>query len=104
MSAIDYSTERGAYLLRTMIEEYWRDRGCCVAVSVHEMGFHPSIRANRYEVRSDMINGMPSSATTDGSRSDCSASLARSRARRGLPPGLLYASYPAQVGEVKCIQ
>jgi hypothetical protein len=30
-------------------------------LSLHNVGFHPAIRAARYDVRSDMINGMPRS-------------------------------------------
>jgi hypothetical protein len=28
-------------------------------IGLHNVGFHPAIRAARYDVRSDMVNGMP---------------------------------------------
>jgi hypothetical protein len=28
-------------------------------IALHNVGFHPAIRAARYDVRSDMVNGMP---------------------------------------------
>jgi hypothetical protein len=30
-----------------------------VLVALHNVGFHPAIRAARFDVRSDMVNGMP---------------------------------------------
>jgi hypothetical protein len=45
-----------------MIEAYWRERGQDVMIALHNVGFHPAIRAARYDVRSDMVNGMPRAA------------------------------------------
>ena len=28
-------------------------------IALHNVGFHPAIRAARFDVRSDMLNGMP---------------------------------------------
>jgi hypothetical protein len=58
----DYCSRAGAQALKDKIEAYWRDRGQNVMVALHNVGFHPAIRAARYDVRSDMINGMPRSA------------------------------------------
>lgn len=55
----DYCSERGAQALKEKIEAYWRERGGNVTVRVQQMGFHPAIRAVRYELRSDMVNGAP---------------------------------------------
>ena len=55
----DYCSREGAMALKTKIEAYWRDRGQDVMLSLHNVGFHPAIRAARYDVRSDMVNGMP---------------------------------------------
>jgi len=33
-----------------------------VQIMLHNVGFHPAIRAARFDVRSDMINGMPRAA------------------------------------------
>lgn len=57
----DFSTYQGALRLKEMIESYWRERGRHVMVALENAGFHPAIRAARYEIRSDMINGLPSS-------------------------------------------
>jgi len=55
----DFCTRDGATALKAKIEAYWRDRGQHVMISLHHGGFNASIRAARYDVRSDMVNGMP---------------------------------------------
>lgn len=55
----DLSSHEGAQKLKQMIEAYWQARGQTVLVALENMGFHPAVRAARYEVRSDMINGWP---------------------------------------------
>lgn len=55
----DYTSRAGAEALKQKIEAYWRERGMGVMLSLHNVGFHPAIRAARYDVRSDMVNGMP---------------------------------------------
>ncbi|HVK81692.1 MAG TPA: hypothetical protein VM915_13885, partial [Verrucomicrobiae bacterium] len=37
----------------------WAERGQNVMIALHNVGFHPAIRAARYDVRSDMVNGFP---------------------------------------------
>ncbi len=56
---LDYCTRDGADVLRRKIEAYWKARGCEVMVTLHNVGFHPAIRAARYEIRSDLVNGLP---------------------------------------------
>jgi hypothetical protein len=58
----DFCSRDGAHALKAKIEAYWRERGHTVMVALHNVGFHPAIRAARYDVRSDMVNGMPRSA------------------------------------------
>lgn len=58
----DYCSRDGALALKTKIESYWRERGQDVMIALHNVGFHPAIRAARYDVRSDMVNGMPRGA------------------------------------------
>ena len=58
----DYCSRDGAMALKEKIEAYWRERGQNVMIALHNVGFHPAIRAARYDVRSDMVNGMPSTA------------------------------------------
>lgn len=55
----DYCSRDGAMALKEKIEAYWRERGQDVMIALHNVGFHPAIRAARYDVRSDMVNGMP---------------------------------------------
>jgi hypothetical protein len=55
----DYCSREGAQALKDKIEAYWRDRGQNVMIALHNVGFHPAIRAARFDVRSDMVNGMP---------------------------------------------
>lgn len=55
----DYCSRDGALNLKAKIEAYWRERGQNVMLSLHNVGFHPAIRAARFDVRSDMVNGMP---------------------------------------------
>jgi hypothetical protein len=58
----DYCSRDGAMALKAKIEAYWRERGQDVMIALHNVGFHPAIRAARYDVRSDMVNGMPRGA------------------------------------------
>ena len=58
----DFCSRDGAAALKSKIEDYWRLRGQDVMLSLHNVGFHPAIRAARYDVRSDMVNGMPRGA------------------------------------------
>jgi hypothetical protein len=55
----DYCSREGAQALKDKIEAYWRERGQNVMIALHNVGFHPAIRAARFDVRSDMVNGMP---------------------------------------------
>ena len=55
----DFCSRDGAHALKAKIEAYWRERGHNVMVALHNVGFHPAIRAARFDVRSDMVNGMP---------------------------------------------
>ena len=58
----DFTTKEGAKALAARIAEYWRDRGHRVMLQIEDVAFHPAVRAVRYEIRSDLINGMPRSA------------------------------------------
>ena len=55
----DFCSRAGAHVIKAKIEAYWAERGQSVQVMLHNVGFHPAIRAARFDVRSDMINGMP---------------------------------------------
>ena len=58
----DYTSRDGAMALKAKIEAYWAERGMNVQLALHNVGFHPAIRAARFDVRSDMINGLPRTA------------------------------------------
>ena len=55
----DLSTKTGAAVLVAKIREYWSERGFAVLLTVEEKGFHPATRAVRFEVRSDLVDGLP---------------------------------------------
>lgn len=61
----DCCSRDGAVALKARIEAYWRERGQNVMIALHNVGFHPAIRAARFDVRSDMINGMPRPARAE---------------------------------------
>lgn len=64
----DFCSREGAAALKSKIEGYWRERGQEVFLSLHNVGFHPAIRAARFDVRSDMVNGMPRQAGAAGAK------------------------------------
>ncbi|MEZ6022300.1 MAG: hypothetical protein R3C16_02540 [Hyphomonadaceae bacterium] len=55
----DFCNVDGARRLKQRIEDYWRDRGYTVDVKLVEAGFVAAMRSARTDVRSDMVNGMP---------------------------------------------
>jgi len=64
----DFCSRDGAHALKAKIEAYWAERGQAVQIMLHNVGFHPAIRAARFDVRSDMINGMPRKTSQKKSR------------------------------------
>ena len=73
----DYCTQDGAQSLKAKIEAYWAERGQHVLVSLQNVGFHPAIRAARFDVRSDMVNGKPRDAHARTRRADPAEALDR---------------------------
>jgi hypothetical protein len=55
----DFCNVDGARRLKQRIEEYWRERGYNVEVKLIEAGFVAAMRSARTDVRSDMVNGLP---------------------------------------------
>lgn len=55
----DAFTRSGALRLKQAIEAYWRARGLDVVVYLREAPFNPVLRSTRFEVCSDMLDGMP---------------------------------------------
>lgn len=55
----DYCTKDGALRIKEKIEAYWAERGHDVQVNLVQGGFLPSMRSARTDVRSNLINGVP---------------------------------------------
>ncbi|UPT62273.1 MAG: hypothetical protein M0D54_18180 [Hyphomonadaceae bacterium JAD_PAG50586_4] len=41
------------------IEQYWRERGYEVTILLRDAGFHSAMRSARFDLRSDLVNGLP---------------------------------------------
>ena len=55
----DLCDRDGAGRLATKIQDFWRKRGFDVHVEMKDEGFVSTMRSARTDVRSNMINGMP---------------------------------------------
>lgn len=55
----NFTDRQGASELKARIEEYWRKRGFEVQVVLVEAPFSAAIRSARYDVRSELIDGLP---------------------------------------------
>ena len=55
-------TRNEAEALAAKIQTFWRDRGCDVTVMTERMEYDPKLRAVRYEIRSNLVNGRPAAA------------------------------------------
>lgn len=55
----DLCDRNGANRLAKKIEDFWKKRGFDVIVEMKDEGFVSTMRSARTDVRSDMINGMP---------------------------------------------
>ncbi|PHR60389.1 MAG: phosphoglycolate phosphatase [Robiginitomaculum sp.] len=59
----DYCTREGAERIKKKIEEYWADRGRPVTINLVQGAFLASMRSARTDVRSNMVNGVPTANT-----------------------------------------
>lgn len=59
----DLCDKDGANRLAQKIQDFWRKRGFDVVVEMKEEGFVSTMRSARTDVRSDMVNGMPTRMT-----------------------------------------
>ena len=59
MRVDDFCSLEGAEILRAMIEDYWRAKGFAVYVRPTPAGYVQEMRSTRFDLRSDMRNGMP---------------------------------------------
>lgn len=55
----DLCNRDGADRLAAKIQDFWRKRGFEVDVEMRDEGFVSTMRSSRTDVRSNMINGMP---------------------------------------------
>ncbi|MCK5749305.1 MAG: hypothetical protein KAH44_24035 [Oricola sp.] len=55
----DLCNRDGAGRLATKIQDFWRKRGFDVIVEMKDEGFVSTMRSARTDVRSNMVNGMP---------------------------------------------
>lgn len=56
----DLCTNEGASRLKDKIEAYWKERGFDINVKLVNAEFVPSMRSARTDIRSNLVNGMPS--------------------------------------------
>ena len=69
----DLCNALGAGRLKQRIEEFWRARGCAVKVQLLESRFTAAMRSSRTDVRSDMLDGLPSRKVNP---TDCASAAA----------------------------
>ena len=55
----DFCDQDGARRLAQKIQDFWRKKGFDVVVEMRDEGFVSTMRSARTDVRSNMINGMP---------------------------------------------
>ncbi len=55
----DLCNRDGADRLASKIQDFWRKQGFDVVVEMRDEGFVSTMRSSRTDVRSNMINGMP---------------------------------------------
>jgi hypothetical protein len=55
----NYTDRAGAETLKARIEAYWRERGYEIQVTLAAAAFTPALRASRFDIRSELIDGLP---------------------------------------------
>ncbi len=55
----EYTDRLGAETLKSRIEAYWRERGYEIQVNLVAAAFTPAMRAARFDLRSELTNGLP---------------------------------------------
>lgn len=58
-----------AHVASSSGSRYWRERGYTVDVKLIEAGFVAAMRSARTDVRSDMVNGLPTKKESEPERS-----------------------------------
>lgn len=62
----DYTDRKGAELLKARIEAFWRERGYEIQVTLAPAAFTPEVRAARFDIRSELVNGLPRRCCAQG--------------------------------------
>lgn len=57
---IKHTTRKEASELLDRIVAYWMERGYVVSGLVIEAGYSPRLRSTVYEIKTDLVNGVPS--------------------------------------------
>ncbi|MGQ0533056.1 MAG: hypothetical protein ACT4OF_10260 [Caulobacteraceae bacterium] len=65
--ADNYTDRTGAEVLKARIVAYWRERGYEIQVTLAQAEFSPALRASRFDVRSELVNGLPRRCCAQGS-------------------------------------
>lgn len=63
----DTFTEEGARALGEIISAYWGKRGHVVTYRVVSKEFHKAVRHVRYEIETNLVDGLPSKKSLDKS-------------------------------------
>jgi hypothetical protein len=66
LGANNFTDRAGANELKGRIEAYWKNRGYDVQVILVEAPFSPAVRSARFDIRSEMVNGMPRRPRREG--------------------------------------
>lgn len=61
----NFTDRAGAAELKARIEAYWAKRGFDVQVMLIEQPFVAALRTGRYDVRSEMVDGLPRRKRSD---------------------------------------
>ena len=56
----DFCCGDGAEKLKSMIEQYWSSKGHKIETSLISADYTPKMRSRRVDVRSNLVNGLPS--------------------------------------------
>jgi hypothetical protein len=63
----DYTDRAGAEALKARIEAFWQERGYAIQVTLVMAAFTPTLRSARFDVRSELVNGLPRKCCARGS-------------------------------------
>lgn len=61
----DFCSSDGASRLQNAIRDYWRKKGFDVEIELVHEGFVSTMRSSRFDIRSNMVNGMPRSVVPE---------------------------------------